>query len=123
MQSKLAQKLYDRYPKLFVQKDLSMMQTCMCWGIDCGDGWFLILDQMCTELQTLNQELQFTQVKEKFGTLRVYLNNYSDEAEHIISKACDASEITCEACGDPGSINNGGWLSVRCSPCRKKKVS
>ena len=111
--------LYDKYPELFGQKDLSMQETCMCWGIDCGNGWFEILDQMCKELQALKQPLQFTQIKEKFGTLRVYTNHCSDESEHIISKACDSSENTCEMCGQPGKLDGKTWLSTRCTVCKK----
>jgi hypothetical protein len=46
MKAELQQKLYEKYPKIFVQKDLPMSQTAMCWGIDCGDGWFWLLDNL-----------------------------------------------------------------------------
>ncbi len=48
----LQQQLYDRYPDLFREKDLPMSQTCMCWGIETGDGWATLLDAMCAALST-----------------------------------------------------------------------
>ncbi|NBP04388.1 MAG: hypothetical protein EBU90_30760 [Proteobacteria bacterium] len=28
-----------------------MTETCMCWGFECGDGWFAILDALCSNIQ------------------------------------------------------------------------
>ena len=43
--------LFEKYPKIFVNKDKSMEESCMCWGFECGDGWFKILDLMCGKIQ------------------------------------------------------------------------
>ena len=43
--------LYDKYPEIFADKDKSMQETCMYWGLECGDGWFTILDKMCSNIQ------------------------------------------------------------------------
>lgn len=51
MKQELQQKLFDKYPKLFRQKDLSMNETCMCWGIETGDGWYSLIDSLCSHLQ------------------------------------------------------------------------
>ena len=51
MNQRLQDKLYEKYPKIFGQKDLDMMQTAMCWGIDCGDGWYNIIDTLCWHIQ------------------------------------------------------------------------
>lgn len=50
MTPELQQKLYDKYPEIFVQKDQSMRQTCMCWGIEVGNGWYNILDALCANI-------------------------------------------------------------------------
>jgi len=34
MKVELQQKLYDKYPLLFTDKDADMRTTCMCWGIE-----------------------------------------------------------------------------------------
>ena len=38
MKAELQNKLFEKYPKIFGQKDLPMTQTAMCWGIDCEIG-------------------------------------------------------------------------------------
>jgi hypothetical protein len=53
MKAELQEKLYQKYPEIFQQKDLDMTLTAMCWGISCGDGWYNILDVLCGELQEL----------------------------------------------------------------------
>lgn len=56
MKAELQDKLYEKYPKIFGQKDLDMTQTAMCWGISCGDGWYNIIDNLCWELQRIVDE-------------------------------------------------------------------
>ena len=51
MRDELEKKLFDAYPKIFRQKDLDMKQTCMFWGIECGDGWYTLIDVLCKDLQ------------------------------------------------------------------------
>lgn len=51
MKPELQKKLMDKYPKIFAQKDLPMTQTAMCWGIDCGDGWYWLIDNLCDTIQ------------------------------------------------------------------------
>ena len=52
MKRALQEKLFSEYPKIFAQKDLDMTQTLMCWGIACGDGWYNIIDTLCSNIQT-----------------------------------------------------------------------
>jgi hypothetical protein len=70
--------LYNKYPKIFRQKDLPASETCMCWGICCGEGWKHIIDAACSKLQKLadehNVNIEFAQVKEKFAELRLYID-------------------------------------------------
>ena len=75
--------LMKKYPILFTQKKLPMQETCMCWGIECGNGWYEPLDNLCFKLESLNKDykkygiqIQAQQVKEKFGGLRFYYNVY-----------------------------------------------
>jgi hypothetical protein len=66
-----------------------------------------------------------TQVKEKYGELRIYTNYTTDELQAVISFVEDYSLRVCEVCGDPGQPNyldeNGeyipefaGWIRTRC---------
>ena len=71
--------IMQKYPKLFRQKDLPKSQTCMCWGLDVDDGWLDIIDDACGMIQSriehnphIYGNVEFVQVKEKFGGLRMY---------------------------------------------------
>ena len=125
MREELQEKLFSAYPGLFKQKDLPMSKTCMCWGIDCGDGWYELLDNACMKLKDF-EELEFKQVKEKFGSLRIYIKcRYKDyeEAQQIIDDAEAMSEKTCEECGDPGELRNvDGWTCTLCLECANGRV-
>jgi Zn finger protein HypA/HybF involved in hydrogenase expression len=130
MDKEKEQALYDKYPDFFCQRNLSPQETCMCWGIAIGNGWYDIIDNMCNKLMQYQRSvpklkrIEATQVKEKFGTLRVYTNINDDAIDAIIEEAERASCITCETCGKPGHMNKGPWLRVQCDTCesaRKKK--
>lgn len=86
MKLALQNKLFKAFPKLFAQKDLPKEQTCMCWGIDTPDKWYNIIYKLCECIQDyidsrsdINPvvQVEFTQIKEKFGALRVY-TSYHD---------------------------------------------
>ena len=51
MKLELDKLLCEKYPKMMVNRDKPMMETCMCWGFECGDGWFNILDQLMGNIQ------------------------------------------------------------------------
>lgn len=47
MDQELENKLYENYPELFSNKDKSIMESCMAWGIETGNGWYEILSSLC----------------------------------------------------------------------------
>ena len=51
MKQELDKLLCERYPKMMVNRNKDMQETCMCWGFECGDGWFNILDQLMGSIQ------------------------------------------------------------------------
>jgi hypothetical protein len=51
MKQELDKLLCEKYPKMMVNRNKSMQETCMCWGFDCGDGWFNILNQLMGNIQ------------------------------------------------------------------------
>lgn len=128
MNAELQDKLYKEYPKLFRQKDLPMTQTSMCWGVCTGDGWYNILEVLCYQIQSHvdkkqkeNPEfpqVEFVQVKEKFGGLRVYTNGADDVVYSLINYAAGMSGCTCEDCGSPGRNRSyRGWFITHCDSC------
>ena len=119
MGPELQQKLFDKYPKIFEDKDKSPQQTAMCWGIETGDGWFDIIDKLCYNIQNYIDDnkvaqIKAIQVKEKYGTLRFYTDYYHNMTEVYIQHAENKSAKTCEVCGKPGKMNTEGWITVRC---------
>jgi hypothetical protein len=51
MKQELDKLLCEKYPKMMVNRNKNEMETCMCWGFACGDGWFNILDQLMGNIQ------------------------------------------------------------------------
>ena len=113
MKAELQQQIFAKYPKMFGDRTKPMTETCMCWGLEVGDGWYNIIDTLCEALtHTYTTGVQVdeedgkrlgiepysdsyyfsvespqviaTQVKEKFGTLRFYYREeYSEEIQSL----------------------------------------
>lgn len=96
--------------------------SCLnCFGIECGRGWFPIIETAVKKIEALNQNITITQIKEKFGGLRIYTDSYTEECEKIINEAEQAASITCEECGEEGSLHSrGGWLRTVCKKCKRE---
>lgn len=130
MKQELDELLCQRYPKIFVDRHGDMKQTLMCWGFECGDGWFNIIDRLCSNIQhhvdwaQLQKEkygrgegctqVVAVQIKEKFGTLRFYTNGGDEQIYGMIRMAESMSAVTCEECGNPGTTRSGGWVRTLC---------
>lgn len=163
MSPELEHKLIEKYPILFKDKDRSPRESLMCFGCEFSDGWYKIFDELCEyitrlsereDLLKLNKEyhteenhgfihlkrptISFTQVKEKFGMMRIYwtgngvdnweevcakvnqddrekaLNKYYDEVQNAIDYVEFLSSKVCEDCGEPGKLYTNGWYMTRC---------
>ena len=51
MNDALDKYLCEKYPKIFSERHGNMQETCMCWGLECGDGWFFLIDALCASIQ------------------------------------------------------------------------
>ena len=58
MRKELDELLCEKYPKIFRDRNAPMNQTCMCWGFDCGDGWFNIIDALCANIQNRIDDIE-----------------------------------------------------------------
>jgi hypothetical protein len=82
---------------------------------ECNSGWYPLLKDLIVDLIELGWDKQICQVKEKFGGLRFYINEGSDEIHTRISKAENDSYQTCEITGKPGQLRNDtGWFTTLC---------
>ena len=120
MNKDLQQKLYDKYPKLFAGVHKSIQESCMPFGCECGDGWYNILEELCESIKGY-EGVEFEQIKEKFATLRVYVGGVPEEVHKAITIAEDKSCVTCEQCGEPGTMRAGGWLVTLCDKCSEAR--
>lgn len=129
MTKELDDKLVKKYPKIFVDRNAPMTQTAMCWGFECGDGWYWLIDQLCHSIQkylNLNPHLKIpqvvaTQVKEKYGGLRFYFTGGNDYIDGMVHLAESMSYHICEECGSIKEVGQtGGWIKTLCKKCAIK---
>lgn len=215
MKSEVQQELIKKYPLIFRDYGQSIQTTAISWGLDVGDGWNDLLDELFSKLEPLIQKyidenpevncrtcgderrfhsgsktskpgkclaihryptksLMFlrkwwprgkigkylenklnrikyffieqinkvlllfykelttcwcekynpwypcaSQIKEKFGGLRLYMTSGTDEIFDLIEEYEDKSYHICEDCGsDQATQNEVGWVRTLCDPCR-----
>jgi hypothetical protein len=131
MRLELDKLLCEKYPKMMVNRNKDMKETCMCWGFECGDGWFNILDQLMGNIQhhidwknrkeEVVAQVTLDQVKEKFGTLRFYYSGGDDAIDGMVRMAESMSGVTCEECSAPAKTHGPGWIRTICEPCETKR--
>jgi hypothetical protein len=51
MKQELDALLCEKYPKMMVNRNKARQETAMCWGFECGDGWYNILNQLMGNIQ------------------------------------------------------------------------
>lgn len=47
MKKELDEALCKEFPSIFRDRNAPMTETCMCWGIDVGDGWHGLIRAAC----------------------------------------------------------------------------
>lgn len=63
------------------------------------------------------KKFRITQIKEKYGDLRVYVNFYSPEVSRVINKYEYISRFVCINCGEDATKETMGWISPYCDKC------
>ena len=141
MKQELDEQLCKKYPLIFKNRHGDMRETLMCWGFECGDGWYQILDSLCANIQNHIdhvkkqrdyevekgiggemgmprtphvEQVVAVQVKEKFGGLRFYYDGGDEQIFGMVRMAESWAAHTCETCGAPGKMRNGGWIRTLC---------
>lgn len=110
-----------RHPTLFSQIEKDSL------GFSIGSGWFQLVKELLDALAVLreNGEFQVVHVKEKFGTLRVYVavgvedSRLRSEVNHVLATFETRSAAICERCGSKqGVLLHEPWDRVRCPKCQ-----
>ena len=144
MKLELEQQLVSNYPNLFKQYGGDPKDTCLAFGIECGDGWYHLIDTLCGTIQSevdwinrLWPELDFScsavQVKEKLGELRFYYEFFyktdlPDEKMKVLTGSMDRiagmtflaenmSETICERCGGKCEREDAPFPRALCDAC------
>lgn len=96
------------------------------FGAECGSGWdnLIISLTKCIYDYCKCNNKQFpkiTQIKEKYGGLRYYVNGASEYIYGMISFAEDLSYHICERCGSMENVyQTDGWIQTVCEKCEPK---
>lgn len=147
MNNELQIQLCKKHPSIFREVGGKPEETCMAWGIECGDGWHDLIESLCTEIDAevkhtneLYPHLKFAvvaaQVKEKWGGLRFYVDfiyNHElledeDAMKKITSRIWEISGMiriieslsrnTCEDCGGKCEAATTGFFpKAICDAC------
>jgi hypothetical protein len=111
-------------------KEKKLKEPIELFGYECGDGWLPYIQEAQDLLDDYNKEhpdeepLEFVQVKEKWGTLNIYLNRYPNGIHDKIWEIEKKSYDTCELCGAKGAKNTNthGWYMTLCDKCREEEL-
>ena len=89
-------------------------------GFECGDGWLLTIGELGLAATLQFPEARATQVKEKFGRLRVYHTELYKDLEILIGRAAEKASNMCEHCGaSPAKLSGKTWVRTLCDGCSK----
>lgn len=170
MNKELSKHLVTEYMEYFEYlKDYEGPIIPIQFGFECGDGWFMLLDELFGEIknhiENVNRNrkhelrsnfakkldrlrhrlpwkrqklknfifwivdkfprgvdpmppIQITQIKEKFGGLRFYINGGDDSIYAYIGFAESLSYKICESCGTTHNVGQTkGWIYTCCKKC------
>lgn len=96
---------------------------CLYKGWKTGFGKLLLDDlrEACLKTNFLDK-LQFSDIKEKYGSLRMYNFGAPQEVHDVIRKYEFISQYICYQCGSPEStiVNDYGWYLPMCKCCWDK---
>lgn len=114
--------------KIVQRSQLQTDHSFSLFGIECGDGWLSIITEALNKMDSLpDDNLYITQIKEKFGELRIYTSWYNKEIEMDLDNIIEEAEIkastTCEICGKEGKLRPKGWIQVLCDEHEKGRTN
>ena len=90
------------------------------YGSSVGNGWHGLLSPILDEINRYNKvnqdnEIIIDQIKQKWGTLNMYVSGAPDYIRGMIDIAEHESAHICETCGARGqTVNINGWYSTLC---------
>ena len=134
--------MWSKYSELLQRRHKELFATP-----ECDNGWFEIIDRLMCDIEASLTDIglkkeqwpKTVQIKEKFGTLRYYIDSVrSDKSiayegsggmisfrpisdlhgvRELISNAETKSAHVCERCGGEGVLVKFGWSHTYCADC------
>jgi hypothetical protein len=85
-------------------------------------GWYPLMEAVCEEIHKTGEDIKFTQIKEKFGSLRMYTTLYeSSGLQSIFEAAEELSSSMCVMCGkDAELVVLNNWMTPLCKEHKKE---
>jgi hypothetical protein len=80
-------------------------------------GWAALIDEVFDRRDRDFPSARIEQVKEKYGGLRIYFRaspEHRASFQDLLNDIARRSYETCEVCGAPGVVRQGGWIVTRC---------
>lgn len=95
------------------------------WSLCVGGGWRALLDGFFESIEKFDC-ISVTQVKEKFGGLRIYFDHDIECESECYNRVWDMADLiervsfhTCEQCGGYGKRRAGSWIKTLCDECNR----
>ena len=83
-----------------IRPDPTLRANLMAFGFETGQGWYSLIHELLDKLQAIEDRdkigLEITEIKEKWGGLRVYTNIGTDEIWNLIDEYERKSFTICE---------------------------
>jgi hypothetical protein len=134
-----------KFKSKLIRPDYRLKNNLMAFGFETGRGWYPLIEDCIRHLEKFTKvssqkgmlgkfltwlykifkiyDFEITQVKEKYGLLRIYLSSETDKISEIIERYEYLSEHVCEECGkfETAKIRlSHGWYKTLCEECSKK---
>jgi len=91
MRKELDESLCAKYPQIFRDRNGDMRNTLMCWGFECGDGWYNIIDILCSKLTG-----EYRSAKSRYEFIKDRLGEKKFGDKVITQEEIDAAKLTMD---------------------------
>lgn len=123
----IEQTLAEKYPHIDTSKYI--WHELITTANEYGSGWHDLLIELVMKIEEIYKkndmditEFEISQIKEKYGGLRVYAFSSIPEVHDLIHEYENKAETVCDECGATGSLHvKDGWFQVLCDKCASEE--
>ena len=87
------------------------------------EGWLRLFFLYCKAIRPILvgadylDKFRFSQIKEKYGSMRIYNFGYPEGMEDLEWLYTGYSEFVCQRCGKMAKVRTSGWIEQLCLDC------